>query len=124
MIIHGLVTSMIDYGNAVVFGVNVCLIQKLQIVTKLCSSPNSATTTSRPSRHALCSSLAVCEMANQLQTSSTVCYTISRPHSSWTWSCCIGLHQCIGFVPLTAIYSECYNTTWNDTVVTEPFLWN
>ena len=48
---HRLVTSKIENGNAVVFGVNVRLIQKLQMVKAICDSPNYATTTSQPSAH-------------------------------------------------------------------------
>ena len=32
MFLQALVTSRLDYGNAVLFGVNMCLIQKLQVV--------------------------------------------------------------------------------------------
>ena len=51
-IVHGLVTSGLDYENAVLFGINVRLIQKLQMVqnsaARLITSTAATISTSRP----------------------------------------------------------------------------
>ena len=82
-LIHGLVTSRIDYGNAILFGISDRHLHRLEMVQRVCSSNCYANPAGWPAVHDdnTAAILAACQKAYRIQATSTRAQGFIRRHA-------------------------------------------